>query len=124
MFLTASGASACGIVTPETIVRKNTLVSSLCEPLVPARPRQRTGGESPPRAGRSMAADALEAGVLAGRPTAATSSDRPPTRDLIGSWRPGSGARPEAPRVRGEARQSPPRRRCSPSPRERPSLSR
>jgi Family of unknown function (DUF6058) len=67
-------------VTPETIVRKNTLVTSLCELLVLARPRYEDWRES-----LREQVDELDALEREFSPDYDRSEqlDRPPTRDLI-----------------------------------------
>jgi hypothetical protein len=80
MYLDGTWGICLRDVTPETIVRKNVLVSSLCELLVLARP-----GEADWRQALQEQVDELDALEREFSPDYDRSDqmDRPPTRDLI-----------------------------------------
>jgi hypothetical protein len=80
MYLDGTWGVCLRDVTPETIVRKNTLVSSLCELLVLARPRYEDWRQALREQVEEL--DALER-QFSPDYDRSEQLDRPPTRDLI-----------------------------------------
>jgi hypothetical protein len=80
MYLDGTWGVCLRDVTPETIVRKNTLVSSLCELLVLARPRYEDWRQAVREQVEEL--DALER-QFSPDYDRSEQLDRPPTRDLI-----------------------------------------